>query len=106
MWSEGSTTPDIYALVAVIVLAAVQVGMASIVTLRKAGPEWVLGPRDAPFEVPGAGGRLVRAHRNLLEVLPQFVGALLCVHAAGSVSALSAWGAWACAPMGCSSSGG
>ncbi len=87
-------SPDIYALAAVVVLSGIQVGMASVATLRKAGPDWVLGPRDTAYEVPGRGGRLVRAHRNLLEILPQFVGALLCVHAADSVSAISAWGAW------------
>jgi uncharacterized MAPEG superfamily protein len=87
-------TSDLMALAAVLVLAFAQVGLASVVTLRHAGPTWVLGPRDRPFDVPGVAGRLVRAHRNLLEILPQFVGALLCVHAADSVSELSAWGAW------------
>ena len=87
-------TPDILALIATIFLATAQVGMASIATLRQAGPAWVLGPRDTSHEVTGAGGRLVRAHRNLLEILPQFVGALLAVHVVDSVSALSAWGAW------------
>ena len=85
---------DLYALAAVILLAAVQVGIASVATLRVAGPKWVLGPRDTGFEVPGVSGRLVRAHRNLLESLPQFIGALLCVHAAGSVSSLTVYGAW------------
>ena len=87
-------SPDLYALAGAVLLSGAQVGMASVATLRKAGPDWVLGPRDEAFEVPGMGGRIVRAHRNLLEILPQFVGALLCVHAADSVSVISAWGAW------------
>ena len=44
--------------------------------------------------MPGASGRLVRAHRNLLEVLPQFVAVVFIVHAADSVSNISAVGAW------------
>ena len=87
-------TPDLYALAAVVLLAIAQVSLSSIVTLKAAGPKWVLGPRDQSFDVPGASGRIVRAHRNLLEILPQFIGALACVHFADSVSSLSAWGAW------------
>ena len=87
-------TPVLYALTAVILLAIFQVSISSIVTLKAAGPKWVLGPRDRGFDVPGASGRIVRAHRNLLEILPQFIGVVACVHFADSVSALSAWGAW------------
>lgn len=87
-------TPDLIALAATLILAFVQVGMASVATLRQAGPAWVLSPRDQPHEMAGLGGRLVRAHRNLLEILPQFIGAVFIVHAADSVSALAAWGAW------------
>ena len=87
-------TPVLYALAAVLLLAIFQVSISSIVTLKAAGPKWVLGPRDKGFDVPGASGRIVRAHRNLLEILPQFIGAVACVHFADSVSALSAWGAW------------
>jgi len=94
MNNDVALTSDVIALAAVIGLALVQVSMASIVTLKKAGPAWVLGPRDAPFEAPGVAGRIVRAHRNLLEVLPQFVGAVFCVHAANSVSSLASFGAW------------
>ncbi len=86
---------EVVALLAVVVLSAVQVGLASVSMLRSAGPEWVLSARDKPHEVPGVGGRLVRAHRNLLEVLPQFVAVLLAVHMAESVSSLTVWGAWA-----------
>ena len=94
VFATQNLTPDLIALAAVIFLAAAQVGIASIATLNKAGPKWVLGPRDQTFEVTGASGRLVRAHRNLLEVLPQFVAAVFLVHAADSVSMLAAVGAW------------
>ncbi len=81
-------------LAAAVLLAGVQVGLASVVTLRQAGPKWVLGPRDQTFEVEGVSGRLVRAHRNLLEILPQFVAAVLCVVVADSSSSLALVGAW------------
>lgn len=63
-------------------------------TLREAGGAWVLSPRDAPHEVTGIGGRFVRAHRNLLEIFPQFAAALFVVHAADAVGSLAAIGAW------------
>ena len=85
---------DLWALLAVLVLAMVQLSWQSIVTLRQAGPKWVAGPRDTPFEVKGRGGRIVRAHRNLLEILPQFFAALFLVHAANMNGDLTVWGAW------------
>lgn len=88
-------TPDLLALVATLFLAPVQLGIASVLTLRQLGPVWVAGPRDEPRSVTGISGRFVRAHRNLLEILPQFAAALFVVHAADAVSHLSAWGAWA-----------
>jgi uncharacterized MAPEG superfamily protein len=72
----------------------VQLGAASILTLRQLGGRWVVGPRDEPRLVTGISGRVVRAHRNLLEIFPQFVAALFIVHAAGVAGRWSAIGAW------------
>lgn len=87
-------TGDLWALCATLILAIVQIGMQSVATLRQAGPAWVAGPRDIPFEVTGISGRLVRAHKNLLEILPQFSAALFIVHAGELNGVLSVWGAW------------
>jgi uncharacterized MAPEG superfamily protein len=87
-------TADLWALLAALLLATVQLTMASVLTLRQIGGAWVAGPRDAPREVTGISGRVVRAHRNLLEILPQFVAALFLVHAAHATGVLSAFGAW------------
>ncbi|SIN63688.1 Uncharacterized conserved protein, MAPEG superfamily [Parasphingorhabdus marina DSM 22363] len=87
-------TFDLWALFATLVLAMVQIGLASILTVRQLGPDWVLGPRDQPRETSGRTGRVVRAHRNLLEIFPQFVAALLIIHFAGEAGQLSAVGAW------------
>ena len=87
-------TPDLWALVATLALAMLQLGSASVLTLRQAGPRWVAGFRDASHDVVGVSGRVVRAHRNLLEILPQFVAALFVVHAAGEAGDWAAAGAW------------
>ena len=87
-------TSDLWALFAALVLASVQLSLSSILTLRQLGGAWVAGPRDQPREVTGLSGRFVRAHRNLLEIFPQFAAALFLVHAAGAAGPLSATGAW------------
>jgi uncharacterized MAPEG superfamily protein len=87
-------TGDLWALVAALVLATVQLTIASVLTLRQLGGAWVAGPRDEPREASGVSGRFVRAHRNLLEILPQFVAALFLVHAAHAAGSLSVIGAW------------
>jgi uncharacterized MAPEG superfamily protein len=87
-------TGDLWALFAALLLAVVQLTISSVLTLRQLGGVWVAGPRDQPREVVGLSGRFVRAYRNLLEILPQFVAALFLVHAAHAAGSLSVAGAW------------
>ncbi len=87
-------TADLWALLAAMLLAVVQLTLSSVLTLRQLGGIWVAGPRDEPREVTGVSGRFVRAHRNLLEIFPQFLAALFLVHAADAVGSWSAIGAW------------
>ena len=87
-------TADLWALVAAMLLAVVQLTISSVLTLGQLGGRWVAGSRDEPREVTGVSGRFVRAYRNLLEIFPQFVAALFLVHAAGVVGPLSSIGAW------------
>lgn len=87
-------TADLWALAAAILLATVQLTISSVLILRQLGGNWVAGTRDEPREVTGLSGRFVRAHRNLLEIFPQFVAALFLVHAAHAAGSLSATGAW------------
>jgi uncharacterized MAPEG superfamily protein len=87
-------TADLWALAAAMLLAVVQLTLSSVLTLRQLGGDWVLGSRDEPREVTGLSGRFVRAHRNLLEIFPQFLAALFLVHAAHAAGSLSAIGAW------------
>ena len=87
-------TGDLWALFATLLLASIQLTISSILTLRQLGGTWVAGPRDTPREVGGISGRFVRAHRNLLEIFPQFAAALFLVHASDAVGILSTVGAW------------
>ena len=87
-------TADLWALFAALLLASVQLTIASVMTLRQLGGVWVAGPRDQPREATGLTGRFVRAHRNLLEIFPQFVAALFLVHAAHAAGTLTVVGAW------------
>ena len=87
-------TADLWALAAAMLLTVVQLTLSSVLTLGQLGGDWVLGPRDEPREVTGLSGRFVRAHRNLLEIFPQFLAALFLVHAAHAAGSLSAIGAW------------
>lgn len=87
-------TSDLWALLAALVLASFQLTIASVLTLRQLGGTWVAGPRDEQREVTGISGRFVRAHRNLLEIFPQFAAALFLVHEAHAAGSLSAVGGW------------
>jgi len=87
-------TGDLWALAAAMLLAVVQLTLSSVLTLRQLGGIWVAGSRDEPRETTGVSGRFVRAHRNLLEIFPQFLAALFLVHAANAAGSLSTIGAW------------
>jgi len=91
---EAIMTADLWALVAAMLLAVVQLTISSVLTLGQLGGRWVAGSRDEPREVTGGSGRFVRAYRNLLEIFPQFVAALFLVHGAGAVGRVSSIGAW------------
>jgi uncharacterized MAPEG superfamily protein len=93
-WTATVMTGDLWALAAAMLLAVLQLTLSSVLTLRQLGGGWVAGPRDGQREVTGVSGRFVRAHRNLLEIFPQFVAALFLVHAAHAAGSLSVIGAW------------
>lgn len=87
-------TADLWAVFAALMLASAQLTLSSVATLRQLGGAWVLSARDVPGEVTGLSGRFVRAHRNLLEILPQFFAAVFLVHIAQANGSLSVLGAW------------
>lgn len=85
---------DLWALLAVLILGMAHLGLASVLSLAQLGPAYILSPRDQQRDVSGVSGRIVRAYRNLLEILPQFVASLFLVHAAGANGDYTVLGAW------------
>ena len=86
-------TVELWLLAASLVLAIVQLGLASLAAKKQTGIAWLVGPRDEPRAVGGVAGRLERAQRNLMETLPIFAAAVLVVHVGERGSWLSELGA-------------
>ena len=77
-----------------LVLAVVQVTVASGAKRRQDGMAWAAGNRDgAPPAYTGLAARMIRAQANLYEALPLFIGAVLLAHVSGRDGTLTAWGA-------------
>ncbi|WP_127092067.1 MAPEG family protein [Aquabacter cavernae] len=77
-----------------IVLAFIQLLLPIGIATRARGLAWNAGPRDVPMPpLDGLGGRLERAHRNMMETFPLFVGAVAVAHFAGAHNWLSMGGA-------------
>ncbi|GAA5787127.1 membrane protein [Chitiniphilus shinanonensis] len=86
-------TIELQALAWTILLGLVQLMLASAVLRRQQGLDWAAGPRDVPPPPPTPlGGRLQRAHANLMETFPLFVAAVLLVVVQERQGALSQWG--------------
>ena len=88
-------TTELYLLSCTLILAILQIMLASILRTRETGGAYNTGPRDD--EGPPVGkltGRMQRAQKNLYETLPLFMGAVLIVSLAERESTLSLYGAW------------
>ena len=86
-------THDLVMLGWTLVLGLVQLVVAALAKRTQEPSGWAAGARDKPQpEYQGVAGRLDRAHRNLMETLPLFIGAVLLSHAAGRDGGLAAWG--------------
>lgn len=88
-------TTELTLLAWTLVLALVQVLLPAAFRNRETGPDYNVGPRDAPSPAPVGKitGRLERAQRNLFETLPLFAAAILIAHVAGRDGPLTLWGA-------------
>lgn len=77
-----------------LLLALVQLFIPAWLRDKETGRSYNVGPRDEPGPPIGkVTGRLQRAHRNLLETLPVFSGAILIAHVANKEGILTLWGA-------------
>ena len=87
-------TTELTLLAWTVVLALVQIGLASVLRTRDYGMQWNAGPRDEAMPPVGKlTGRLVRAQENMFETLPLFIAVVLIAHAAGREGRLTALGA-------------
>lgn len=88
-------TPELTCLALALVLALVQLLVASMARVIQFGGEWGAGPRDAdPAPLRPLPARLLRAQANLMETLPIFAAAVLIATAAGRTGPLTEWGGW------------
>jgi uncharacterized MAPEG superfamily protein len=77
-----------------LVLAVLQVSLASATKRRQDGTQWAMSSRDSTHpEYEGLAARMVRAQANLYESLPLFIGAVLLAHVSERDGSLTAWGA-------------
>lgn len=87
-------TIELTYLVAVMILALVQVLLPAAVKDLEFGLAWGAGSRDqTPDSKNLVVARLERARTNLYETLPLFIGAVLIAHVTGQEGALTLWGA-------------
>ena len=88
-------TPELTALAWTLVLAIVQVFLASGLRTQETGLPYGMSARDGPAPPPKpVTGRAQRAQQNLFETLPLFAAAVLIAHVAGREGAVTAWAAW------------
>jgi uncharacterized MAPEG superfamily protein len=86
-------TPVLTLLVWSIVLAFVEVLVAVLAAQMQVGLPVLAGNRDGLPPLTGFAGRAQRAHRNMLENLPLFIGLVLVAQIAGKANATAALGA-------------
>lgn len=88
-------TTELTLLAWTLVLALVQILLASTLRTQETGPEYNMSARDgaAPPRRP-VTARLQRAQANLFETLPLFAAAVLIAHVSGSEGTLTLWGCW------------
>jgi uncharacterized MAPEG superfamily protein len=81
-------TPDLSCLIWCVVLAFVQVVIATMAGIAQVGLPELAGNRDATPPMTALAGRAQRAHRNMMENLPLFIALVLVAHAASVPSVL------------------
>lgn len=78
-----------------LVLALIQILLASTLRTQETGVKYNAGPRDGGAPPPRpVTARLQRAQANLFETLPLFAAAVLIAHVSGSEGDLTLWGCW------------
>lgn len=79
-------TPDLRLLLWVLVLTFVEVVVAVLFAQGQVGLGMLAGNREDLEPLTGFAGRAKRAHQNMLESLPLFIGLVLIAHLAGKAN--------------------
>lgn len=88
-------TTELTLLAWTLVLALVQILLASTLRTQETGPEYNMSAGDGAAPPPRpVTARLQRAQANLFETLPLFAAAVLIAHVSGSEGTLTLWGCW------------
>ncbi|WP_426116438.1 MAPEG family protein [Massilia sp. PWRC2] len=88
-------TTELTALAWTLVLALVQIFLASTLRTRETGLRYNVSARDTDATPPGRlTARAQRAQANLFETLPLFAGAVLIAHAANLHSSQTVFACW------------
>jgi len=85
-------TPDLSLLVWTLVLTFVQVVIAALGANTAVGLPTLAGNREDLPPITGWAGRAQRAHRNMLENLPLFIGLVLVAHISNRANGTSVLG--------------
>jgi uncharacterized MAPEG superfamily protein len=86
-------TPDLHLLVWSVVLTFVQMLVAVTATNTQIPLTTLVQNRESLPELTDWAGRAQRAHRNMLENLPLFIGLVLVAHIAGRANPMTLLGA-------------
>lgn len=88
-------TTELTILAWTLVLALVQILLASSLRTQETGVKYNAGPRDGGAPPPRpVTARLQRAQANLFQTLPLFAAAVLIAHVSGNEGDLTLWGCW------------
>lgn len=88
-------TTELTILAWTLVLALIQILLASSLRTQETGVKYNAGPRDGGAPPPRpVTARLQRAQANLFETLPLFAAAVLIAHVSGNEGDLTLWGCW------------
>jgi uncharacterized MAPEG superfamily protein len=79
-------TPDLRLLLWVLVLTFVEVVVAVLFAQGQVGLGMLAGNREGLQRLTGFAGRAKRAHQNMMESLPLFIGLVLIAHIAGKTN--------------------
>ncbi len=87
-------TPELFSALIITLMLPINAVIAGTANAFSAGFAWGLGNRDTRPDLPPWTERLNRAHKNLLENAPSFIGLVLIAQTLEVRDEITAIGAW------------